>query len=203
MIMKLIKNKLPFLIYSFVFGLAIVISATSCQKDEVVVPKTLEEYKTELSSLVTSEKTKVENCVVGYDKGNFKGETNFQDYKYNYMLELVAAEEVLAKPDLTIADIVAANKALTSPGNDFNSSLFISDRRPLQEEIVYCDTLRVHTPEGTETGQAPAAARNTFIAAISDAKSVRDRSTTIDRQVSEAVDALKQSLVDFQNSIIK
>ena len=199
--MKFMKNKTSILLYSLILGLFIGFS--SCESDDEITPKTLDEYKTELSTIVTAEKAKVQTCVVGYDKGNFKSELLFADYRYNYMAALVSAETVLAKSELTIADIVEANKAITAPGKAFNDNLYISDRRPIHELIVFCDTLRVHTPEGTLTGQAPADARNTFMAAVSKAKSVRSSSYTIERQVLEAVEVLKKALEVFQAAIIK
>lgn len=199
--MKFSKNKSSYLLFTLIVGL--VLSIGSCSKDEEIVPKILEEYKTELSAIVTSEKAKVENCVVGYDKGNFKTELNYLDFKYNYMVALVSAEAVLVKSDLTIADLFTANKELTAPGKAFNDNLFISDRRPIHELIVFCDTLRAHTPEGILAGQAPADARNTFMAAVTKAKSVRSSTYTIERQVLEAVEVLKKALEVFQAAIIK
>ncbi|MCU0474382.1 MAG: hypothetical protein MUC93_13640 [Bacteroidales bacterium] len=199
--MKFMKNKSIILLFSLFLGF--VAGFTACSSDEEIIPKTLEEYQTELSAIITSEIAKVQNCVVGYDKGNFKSELLFADYRYNYMSALVSAEATLAKPDLTIVDIVAANKAIAVPGKAFNDNLYISDRRPIHELIVICDTLIAHTPEGIAVGQAPAAERNTFIAAISRAKTIRSTSTTIERQVLEAVEVLNQALTVFQSAIIK
>lgn len=197
------KNKSTILLFFLFFGF--VAGFIACSSDEEVIPKTLEEYKAELSAIVTSEIAKVQNCVVGYNKGNFKSqfELLFADYKYNYMSALVSAEATLARADLTIADIFAENKAIAVPGKAFNDNLYISDRRPIHELIVICDTLIAHTPEGIAVGQAPAAERNTFIAAVTRAKTIRSTSTTIERQVSEAVEVLNQALTVFQSAIIK
>ncbi len=196
--MKLIKNNLiPLFVFLIGFGIV------ACSTDEDIVPKTLEEYKNEFSAIVTAEKAKVESCVVGYNKGDFRSELLFPEYRFNYMSALVSAEKVLAKPDVTIAEIFAANKSITSSGKAFNDNLFISDRRPIHELIVVCDTLRVRTPEGTAVGQAPAAARSAFSTAITKAKTVRSASTTIERQVTAAVEELNQELTIFQKAIIK
>ncbi|MCB8993989.1 MAG: hypothetical protein H6538_00100 [Bacteroidales bacterium] len=199
--MKFLKINNKALLFSFFMGIALVFG--SCAKDETVVPKTLDEYKAELSKIVSIEKPKVQNCVVGYNKGDFKSDLLYPDVTYTYMLALVSAEQVLAKPDLTIANIFAANKALSSPGKDFNANLWISDRRPIHELIVFCDTLRAHTPEGFEVGMCPPEPRNAFIAEISAAKSVRSSSTALDRQVLAAVDKLNLALGIFQEAIIK
>lgn len=193
------KNHKLILLFAVFIGLGIV----ACNTDDEIVPKTLQEYKEELSAIVAAEKVKVENCVVGYNKGDFRSEIYYQDYRFNYMSALVAAEKVLAKPDVTIAEIFAANKSITSPGKAFNDYLFISDRRPIHDLIVICDTLRVHTPAGTEIGMAPSAARDVFTSAISKAKSVRSSSTAIERQVTEAVEKLNLELTNFKKAIIK
>jgi hypothetical protein len=200
--MKSIKNKSKILLFSFIMAIGI----TACNTDdETVVPKTLEQYKLELSDIISSEKVEVENCVVGYNKGDFKvaSQAFFVEYTTAYMDSLLAAEEVLAKTDLTIADIVDANEAITVPGENFNDNRFLSDRRPLNDVIAICDTLVAHTPEGTEVGQCPAEPRNAFRAAISAAKTVRGAGTTIDRQVTEAVDKLNLALTVFEEAIIK
>ncbi|MCF8379741.1 MAG: hypothetical protein K9H49_09205 [Bacteroidales bacterium] len=201
--MKFIKNNTTTLLFSLLI-LAVIGFSSCSQDDEVeVVLKTTEEYKADLSAIISIEKPKVENVQVGYDKGNFKDSLYYFDYKFEYMFALISAEAVLAKTDLTIADIVLANNSLASPGKKFNDMLWISDRRPIHELIVYCDTLRVHTPEGTEPGMVPAEPRNQFIAAISKAKSVRGSSATIDRQVAAAVIELNGELELFEEAIIK
>lgn len=178
---------------------------SSCEKDEEVVPKTFEEYEAELSALVSAQKEVVENCVVGYDEGNFKvaEESNYDTVTSSYLSSLLYAEEVIADPEATIADLVEANEAMAITGETFGDNLFISDRRSLQEVIVYCDTLVSNTPEGTEVGQCPAEPRNTFIAAISEAKTWRNLSTTIERQVTEEVDSLSLELEIFEEAIIE
>ncbi len=199
--MKYIKFNSQFLLFSLIVLMGVG-NAACIKDDEKVVPKTLDEYKTELSQIVGSEKGVVQNCVVGYDKGNFKSELLFADITSAYLSVLGDAETVLAMPDLTIADIMAANKAITSPGKDFNDNLWISDRRPIHELIVFCDTLRVHTPEGTEIGMASAEAINTFTLAITAAKAVRGASSSIERQIIEAVEKLNLALEIFQEAII-
>ena len=184
--------------------MSIVFSA--CTKDNITVaPKTVEDYRNELSIIVTTEKKAVENCVVGYNKGDFKvfNELLYDTITSRYMDSLLLAEEILAKPNVTIEELFYANDAITSPGKDFNDNIFISDRRPLQERIVYCDTLRVHTPVGTEVGQCPPIADSVFGIAISQAKYWRDLATTIDRQVSAEVDSINQALAIYEEAIIK
>ena len=199
--MKFIISNSTILLFALIMGMGF--SACDADNEDDIVLKTLEQYKTELSQLVASEKVIVQNCVVGYNKNDFRSDEFYLEYTGNYMAALLAAEAVLSKPDLTIADIMAANYALTAPGKAFNDNTWISDRRPIHELIIYCDTLRVHTPIGSEVGAAPQEAHDEFNAAITDAKSVRSRGTTIDRQVTAAVDSLNPELVIFEGAIVK
>lgn len=196
-----IKSK----VFQITLILAMGMSWVACDADmeDAVAPKTLEAYKAEFTELVSSEKTKVENTIVGYNKGDFKGSEFFNEYSYDYMVELIAGENVLANPELTIADIWDANYKLSAPGKLFNDNIFISDRRELNDLIGVCDTLYVHTPAGTEPGMAPDEDRVAFKTDINEAKSVRDRMTSIDRQITEEVDSLTISLAIFEEAIIK
>jgi hypothetical protein len=202
--MKLIYKSIRLLSLSVLLALAYSFSACkSNDGEEVIVPKSLEQYKLEMTLFVASEKAIVEKCVVGYNKGDFKSTTNYDIYKAGYLEVLVAAEAVLGKTDVTIAEIVAANKTLTTPGKAFNGSLWISDRRPLNDAIVAAETLDAATLEGNEKGQAPTQAKKAFADALLLAKTVRGASTTIDRQVTEAVTKLGEAKQVFLNAIIK
>ncbi len=176
----------------------------ACSEDEgPAEPKTLEYYKAWLTEIVQSELAVVQNCVVGYNKGDFNSEEFYEEYTSAYLSALLDADSVLARPDVTIAMIMDANYFISAPGKKFNDRVFISDRRPVHELVVYCDTLRVHTPVGMDPGQAPQDAHDRFGGAISYARGVRDRSSTIERQVTEAVDSLNLELAVFEDAIIK
>ncbi len=201
--MKKIKKVFKF--FALIGIIAVMNSCSNEDKNEIV-PKTLEQYKQDLGQFVLAEKTKVQNCVMGYNKGDFKyssDSTNFNALKDNYLNTLLAAEAVLAKTDLTIADIVNANETLADPGKQFNSNLWISDRRPLNDAIVAAQKLLAATSIGTETGQVSSEAATAFSDAITAAKRVRDSSYTIERQVQEAIQKLEEAKNNFLASIIK
>lgn len=201
--MKYKNRKSVLILFAFAIAISVGFSACNADKEDEIIPKTLEQYKTELSDIVTSEKSIVQNTIVGYNKGDFRSATNYEEYTANYMRALMVADSILQRPDLTIANVMTANYLISSPGKSFNDNVFISDRRPLNDLIGVCDTLYVHTPEGNEPGMAPAEARSQFKADINDAKGTRDRSTTIDRQVTVAVEELTVSLATFEDAIIK
>lgn len=176
---------------------------TGCADEEGITPKTTDQYRQELSGFIASEKSAVEKCVVGYNKGDFKTAAIFETTKTAYLAVLTAAGSALDKADITISDIIGIQKTLATPGKAFVSNLWISDRRPLNDAIVSAEELNNNTAEGTGKGQAPPAAKTTFADAISQAKAVRGASTTIDRQVTEAVEKLSAARLVFQNAIIK
>lgn len=177
----------------------------ACTTDEetVIIPKTLEEYKQELYDYASSQLDVVNNCVLGYNKGDFRLTNSYDSYTANYRTVLEAALLTLEKEDLTIADIVNANKSLATPGKAFINATFISDRRPVHELILTCEALNSATEEGAAAGQASAEAKATFATAIVDAKKVRDAITTVDRQVTEGVEILNKAKADFEAAIVK
>lgn len=179
----------------------------SCSKEQetVIVPRTTEDYRLQMSQFVNSEKAIVESCVIGYDKGNFKvsATSNFNTYKTAYLTVLNSANLVLSNDSVTIAIIVAANKTLAQPGKNFNGSLFISDRRPLVDPIIAAEALNASTPVGTIPGQVPQDAKTAYTSAITAAKATRDASITIDRQVQDGVKILEKATTTFNTAIIK
>lgn len=190
----------------FILAAVVLTGFSSCRaidEETVIVPKTLEQYKQEMSAFVASEKNLVQNIVIGYNKGDFKSSTNFDTYPAAYLTVLNAAEAVLARPDVTIADIVNANKTLAVPGRNFTGSLWISDRRPLHEAIVAAEALNTATVVGIEPGQVSQEAKTAFAAAITAAKSVRGASATIERQVADAVVKLEEAKQVFNAAIVK
>jgi len=199
--MKTMKNNVSILAAGLLLILGI--GFGGCEQESEVLPKTLEEYMDDLANIIAIDKPLVENCVVGYNKYDFKSETNYEDYTSAYLEVILEAEAVLADPDVTIADVIDVNMAMAWPGDNFHDNIWISDRRPLQELIVTCDTLRVHTPIGNEPGMAPQAAHDEFKTAIDKAKAIRSRSSTIERQVAEAVDELNPELDKFEEAIIE
>ncbi len=192
-------------LYKLIIISGFVFATLSCAKEEetIIIPKTLEQYKQELLSFVNSQTEIVNNCVVGYNKGDFRSSTNYDAYTTAYKAKLAAALVVLQKTDLTIAQVVQVNTSLAADGKNFQTNLYISDRRPLNDLIVECEALNTATLEGTGTGQVPTAAKTEFTAAIAAAKIVRNATTTIERQVADEVTKLTAAKQSFQNAIIK
>lgn len=194
--MKLIKS---------IICLVALSTLMACTTDEetVVIPKTLEQYKQEMQAFVTSQLNIVTGCVVGYNKGDFRSSTNYDAYTQAYKDILTAAQTVLAKPDLSISDIVKLNTSLSVDGKNFQSNLYISDRRPLNDVVVVCEALNTATLEGAAKGEVSADAKLTFTTAIAASKIVRNASSTVERQVAEEVVKLNAAKKAFEDAIIK
>lgn len=191
-----------------VYGLVLLVLTTtflSCTMEEetVIIPRTLDQYKSELLQFVNAQIVVVDNCVVGFNRGDFRSAANFVAFTTAYRTQLTAALATLNNPNLTIADVVLANSSLTAAGRNFQTNLFISDRRPLNDVIVECEALDSATPEGTGVGQAPPSAKAAFAASIAAARIVRNATTTIERQVSEEVVKLNAARQVFLNAIVK
>ena len=185
---------------------ALVMSAfVACTTDEevVIVPKTLEEYKVEMQDFIAAQLTVVNSCVIGYNKGDFRSTINFEPFTTAYRNRLTASQTEMNKATLTIADVVKVNTSLATDGRNFQTNLYISDRRPLNDVVVVCDALIAATLEGTARGEVPTTAKNTFAAAIAASKIVRNATTTVERQVAEEVVKLNAAKKAFEDAIVK
>jgi len=186
--------------------LAFTAGISSCTKDEtLIVQKTLEERKLELKQFAAADTFMVNHTVIGYDKGNFMvaSTSKFASYKSSYLTKLNAAIAIADNPDATMKMVLDAFKSFGVPGQAFQRSLFISDRRPLNDIYVTCSALRDATLVGTAVGQVSQADKDTFTAAINRAKTWRDLSTTIERQVTDEVKLLNDAKTVFEAAIIK
>lgn len=207
---SIVKNNRTILLLSL-FAI-MVIGFTACEEQKSVAPVALEDYKNELSNLVSSEKTLVSSTQRGYNIGEiYTSDSMFNVIKGNYMDSLIIAEGIIAMPNVTFEDLYYANWAINEPGRRFHDEIFIADKRALNDLVSDCDTLRSNTPVGDEPGQAPPVADSTFGAAITIAKNVRDDgagSTTetfkrIQRQVDAEIETLNVAREDYEAAIIK
>jgi len=193
-------HKLSFIL---IMGFAALLWSCAGEEETVIVPKTLEQYKNEMLTFVNAQIIVVDNCVVGFNRGDFRSSTNFVPFTTAYRARLNTALANLQKPDLAIAQVVQINTSLSVDGRNFQSNLYISDRRPLNDIIVECESLDSATPAGTNVGQAPATAKTAFATAIAAARVVRNATTTIDRQVAEEVVKMNNAKQNFLNAIVK
>ncbi len=201
--MKYLLNK--FLVLAI--SLFSVMAFNGCTGEEAVVPKTVDQYKTELSDYVNFEIAKVNACILGFNKGDFKNTSsntpNFDPYKIKYLADLNAVVIIVNKENVTIAELIKARSTLTTNGKLFNNSLWTADRRELNDLIVTCTAQNSSVTAGTDVGQASQAAKDTYGAAITTAKSVRDSGLSVQRMINEAVQTLNDAKTAFETAIIK
>ncbi len=200
-------NQIKKIFKPLLFTVALGFGLSSCTVDEpiVVVPKTVDQYVAQFREYVASERTNLDTCKVGYNKGNFAqiSATSFNSYTTAYRTALKADSAVIVSPGVTIAQLVTANQTLAVPGKAFWGKINISDRRPLNDLIVASNALNTATVVGTTVGQVPQAAKTAFTTAIATATTTRDALTTIDRQVSDGVTALNAAKQAFTDAIVK
>ena len=203
-----------FEIKSIIIMLALIagIGFHSCTKDPaiIVTPKLINEYIADQLPFVKSELPIVRKCVVGYEKGNYSvsvnavAATSLVTVKAAYLAALVADSALIVSSTVTIPQIVAANQALGTPGKAFWAAINLCDKRPLNDAIVTATALNSSTLVGTAVGNVTTDAKAAFTLAIKTASTARDAATTtIDRQVTEAIDKLKTGTTAFNAAIIK
>lgn len=206
--MKNIKYKFLVLLISLVEIGGLV----SCTKEQVFeeTPKTLAEYIAQMKPFVNAELPIVRNTVVGYDKNNYSvslnavSATSLAIVKANYLSALRADSTLIVSPGVTIPQLVAGNQTLGAPGKVFWTGINLCDKRPLNDAVVAANTLNTATLAGTTPGTIPQAAKTTFVTAIAAATTTRDAvTTTLDRQVSEAITKLADATTVFKAAINK
>jgi hypothetical protein len=208
LIMKNIDNRFLLLLLILILG----IGFNSCTKDPniVVTPKTLDKYITDFKPFVNAELSFVRSTKIGFDKNNYSSTLNavtataFATVQKAYVTALVADSVILVAPTATIPQVVAGNQALGTPGKVFWTGINQCDKRPLNDAITTANTLNSSLIAGTAVGNVSVTAKADFTLAIKNATTTRDASTTtIDRQVTEAMDKLKTATTAFNSAIIK
>jgi hypothetical protein len=202
-------------IKSLLFLLVLIsgIGFNSCTKDPaiIVTPKRLSEYVSQYLPFVNSELSFARSIkVVGYNKNEYSVSinavtaTSLATVKAAYLTALAADSAILVSATVTIPQIVSGNQALGAPGKAFWAAINQCDKRPLNDAIVTANALNITISVGTAIGNVPATAKTAFTSAIAAATTTRDASTTtVDRQVTEAIDKLKIGTAAFNTAIIK
>jgi hypothetical protein len=203
MIMNKIYKNYQLLIITLLVLVSIGFGA--CTMDDpltVVAPKTLDEFKTQMTEYLDKEKMMVETAKVGYNVNNLKSTNDSSTVKAPYLAAIVAAQAVVAKPDVTIAQIVTANKTLATPGKAFWAAIWIADRRQLNDSIVAATALNTATVQGNLGGQVLADSKAAFTTAIAKATSTRGTSALSALQLKIAIDSLSAAKKRFVSAII-
>lgn len=206
--MKNIRYKFHLLLLALILGIGV----SSCTKEQVFneTPKTLEEYIAQMKPFVNAELPIVRNSVVGYDKNNYSVSLNAVTatslvlVKAAYLTALKADSALIVSPNVTIPQLVAGNQTLGAPGKVFWTGINLCDKRPLNDAVVAANALNTATLAGTTPGTVAQAAKTTFVSAIAAATTTRDAvTTTLDRQVTDAISKLADATTVFKAAINK
>lgn len=199
--------------------IVVLVGFNSCNIDEPVptpTPKTMQEYKLMLRDFYNREKLFVDSSKVGYNINEFapSAATSFDAYKANYLRNLKSIDSILVKADsivqklpvVTIGDLVKAAGYTSTTGKAFRSKVNICDKRALNDSITSCLNLNniIVAGNGGLVGVSNVLNedKSKFLDAISLAITTRDASTTIDRQVKEALPLLNTARLAFLSSVI-
>ncbi len=192
--MKYSIIQLKQLITPVFIAIIMVIGFNSCDPDEVsvVVPKNLEAYKSDLQKLIDIEIVRVQNCVVGYNINDFRpaSSANFNKYTADFLKVLLIADSILKKPDVKIEEIALANQTLSAPGKLFKNSLWTADRRALNDSIVSYALFNSSITVGSVSGNVLQDVKSDSDLALGFAATIRDQTTSVDRQITVAIDTL-------------
>ncbi|MFZ4455935.1 MAG: hypothetical protein ACOYOT_06915 [Bacteroidales bacterium] len=168
----------------------------------VVEPKTLEEYKVQMTDYLAKEKIMIDTARVGYNVNNYKSATDSTNVKAPYLAAVLAAQVVVASADVTITQIVKANNTLATPGKTFRAALWIADRRQLNDSIIAANALNTTVAQGNLGGQVLPDAKATFTAAIAKATSTRGATALSALQIKMAVQTLTAAKKTFLAAVI-
>ena len=203
MIMNNIYNKYQLLVITLLILISVGFGACTMEDPlTVVTPKTLDEFKTQMTAYLAKEKMTVESARVGYNVGNLKSIGDSTTVKAPYLAAIIAAQAVVENPTVTITQIAAADKTLATPGKAFWAAVWIADRRQLNDSIVAASALNTATVQGNLGGQVLADAKTTFTAAIAKATSTRGTTALSDLQIKMAVETLSAAKKAFVAAII-
>lgn len=199
---KIYKN-CQLMIITLLMLVSIGFGACTMEDELTVVPlKTLTEYKTQMIAYLAKEKMMVDTARVGFNVNNLKTTTDSTTVKAPYLAAIIAAQEVVNKADVTIAQIAAADKTLATPGKAFWAAIWIADRRQLNDSIVAAAALNTATAQGNLGGQVLADAKAAFTSAIAKATSTRGTSALSALQIKMAVETLSAAKKAFVAAII-
>ena len=202
--MKTIKSIIIIGITACLTGLGL----NSCDTSNADTPPTskqMDVYVSQRTSFVNSEIAKVNACVVGWDKDNFRANQlspSFDDLKQAYLNSLSFAGDLLSNPDLTYNNIVQVDSALSATGKAFNSNILLFDHRALNDAVTDANTLFYATPVGTASGMVSQDASTAFKNAITAASTVRNTVTATDIVTQSACNDLAAAKQIFINAII-
>ena len=202
-IMNYIIKKHTLFVLSITVLISICFSACT-MKDELTVipPKSLEEYKVQMTEFLLKEEMAIDTAKVGYNKYNFKSLADSTANKGNYLAVVVAAQAIVSSPTVTITQIANADKTLATAGKVFWASLWISDRRALNDSIVAATALNNSIIAGALAGQVLNDAKTAFSTAITKATATRGATTSVDMQIKTAISLLSEAKKTFVAAII-
>lgn len=212
--MKYINN-LSFLILTVVL---LGVSISSCTNEDPVVlnVKPTEQFIKQYNDFYTAERIILDSAYAGYQRGNvgyLKGyfnesqKANFTKYYTAYLADLRIDSTLIAKPGVTMAELVAIHKSMATSGFNFVSRINICDHKELADSLVsatkiYSSLTSFTGFNGYAVGKVLPYDKGQMLTAISLAQPARDSATYVFAQVNKALLILKNAIPAYYNAII-
>jgi hypothetical protein len=201
-------NKISFL---FLLIILLGMSMSSCTNEDPVVLQTkpTEQFIKQYKDFYTIDRAILDSSKIGYLKGNFNTsqQLNFTKYYNAYLADLRIDSALLAKPGVTLAELVAINKSMATSGFNFISRINVCDRKELADSLVSANkvysSLTAYTGfNGFASGKVLSYDKGLLLVAISQAQPARDSATYVISQVKKAITILQTAIPAFQISVI-
>ena len=210
----------------FLFSIFLGIGISSCTNEDptVLTTKPTEQFIKQYKDFYTAERLIMDSCYAGYVRANMgyrKGYVNESSktkflLNYNaYLLDLRADSTLLAKPDVTMAELVAIHKKMAVSGNTFMLTVNVCDRQELADSITSATKILLSfiqysgvAVSDKAVGKVLAYDRGELNTAINgstnynNATKVRDNATFVQAQVDIALNGLRKAIPIYRASVI-
>lgn len=206
---------------SFLFLLSIIlgISISSCTNEDPVVLKVkptadfIKQYK----DFYTNQRLILDTCYAGYIRGNVgysKGyynqsqiTLNFTKYYNAYLADLRTDSTLLAKPDVTLAELIAINKKMATSGFNFISRVNLCDHKELYDSIVsgtkvYTSVVLFSGFNGAAAGKVLQYDKGQLLTALTNAGYTRDSANLAPPLITRSLTSLQTAIKAYYNAII-
>lgn len=204
--------------YSFLIGILFGISIVSCTNEDPVVlnVKPTEQFIKQYKDFYTTERLILDSAYAGYQRGNagyLKGyfnesqKSNFTRYYTAYLADLRTDSTLLAKPGVTMAELVAIHKTMAISGINFTNRLNVCDRKELADSLISANKIYASLSSftgfnGFAAGKVLPFDKGQMLTAITVATPPRDSATYVSAQVNKALAILKAAIPSYYNAII-
>lgn len=208
----------------FLLTIAFGISISSCTNEDPVVLKVkpTAEFINQYKDFYTSQKQILDTCYAGYTRSggystgtigylqgyfNQSQKLNFLKYYNAYLADLKTDSTLLAKPNVTLAELIAINKSMATTGFNFMSRVNLCDHKELYDSIVsgnkvYTSIIQFSGYNGLAGGKVLGYDKGQLLMALTSAGYTRDSASYAPPLIKRSLATLKTAISTFYDAII-